>query len=101
MHCRDFLTSYSDFRDGLISDARVVRRLDRHLATCASCRRYDASVRAGVQALRHAFVELEPQPHFRERLRERIAAGAEPAMPVTPGAAGLATLLMLAAALAL
>jgi hypothetical protein len=58
-------------------------------------------VRAGVQALRHAFVELEPQPHFRERLRERIAAGAEPAMPVTPGAAGVATLLMLAAALAL
>lgn len=101
MHCSEFLSFYSDYRDGLILDARVVRRLNRHLVTCASCSRYDARVRAGVQALRRAAGELEPRPHFREQLRERIAAGAEPAVPVTPGAAGIATLLMLAAALAL
>jgi len=101
MHCSDFLSFYSDYRDGLISDARVFRRLNRHIVTCDSCARYDASVRAGVQALRRAAGELEPRPQFRERLRARIAAGAEPAVPVTPGAAGIATLLMLAAALAL
>ena len=101
MHCSEFLRLYSDYRDGLLSDARLVRRLSRHLAACRSCTRYDGSLRAGVQALRRTAVELEPTPQFRERLRERIAAGAEPAVPVTPGAAGVAALLMLAAALAL
>jgi hypothetical protein len=68
---------------------------------CAACARYDASVREGVRALRRQTVEIEPSSDFRERLRARIAAGAEPAVPVTPIAAAAATLLMLVASIGL
>jgi len=101
MQCSDFLSLYSDYRDGLIRDARSILRLNRHLATCEPCSRYDSSVREGVRALRQAAVDLEPTPAFRQRLRQRIAAGAEPAVPMAPGAASFAALLMVAAALVL
>lgn len=101
MQCNDFLRLYSDYRDGLIRDARVVGQFGLHLATCAACGRYDASVRSGVQALRRASVDMEPTPGFGDRLRRRIAAGAEAETPATSAAAGMAALLMLAAALAL
>jgi len=100
MQCSEFLRLYSDYRDGLIRDARSILRLNRHLATCQACSRYDASVREGVQVLRQAAIDLEPAPDFRERLRQRIAAGAEP-VPVAPGAASFAALLMVAAVVAL
>ena len=100
MRCSDFLRLYSDFRDGLIEDARMNGQLGRHLAGCPSCQHYDASVRSGVQALRYSSYEMEPTPGFKERLRARIAAGAEPEVPATPSPAGVAALLMLAAALA-
>ena len=101
MRCTEFLRLYSDFRDGLIEDARLKGQLGQHLARCPSCKRYDASVRGGVQALRYSSYEMEPTPGFKERLRARIAAGAEPEVPATPSPAGVAALLMLAAALAL
>jgi anti-sigma factor RsiW len=100
MNCREFLESYSDFRDGLLSDG-VRRRMSRHLSSCSACARFNASVRHGVYSLRRAAEDLTPSPEFRDRLRARIAAGAHPAEPVSPGAAGLAALLMLAAAVAL
>lgn len=76
MDCREFLERHSDFRDGLVSARRETRRFERHLADCSSCRRYDATVRRGVQAL-HAAAEtgavIAPSPGFRERLDSRLA----------------------------
>jgi hypothetical protein len=99
MHCSEFLEGYSDYRDGLITDARRLRRLRRHVTMCAACARYDGRVRDGVQA----FDEIEPSPGFRARLRSRLAAASRtpPIEPVTLGAAGVAAALMLAAAVAL
>ena len=98
MDCSNFLDWYSDFRDGLIADARLLGRLRQHVRRCESCARYDASVRSGVLSVR----EMYPSPDFRERLRERMAATeGHPMEPIRPGSAGLAAALMLAAAVAL
>src|SRR5438270_908617 len=45
MTCAEFLDRYTDFRDGLISAPRELRRFERHLTCCPACRRYDAAVR--------------------------------------------------------
>jgi hypothetical protein len=70
----------------LITARRDVRSLQRHLADCASCRRYDATVRRGMQALHAAAQEasIAPSPDFRNKLntrleRERREGGATPA----------------------
>jgi hypothetical protein len=104
MDCSDFLDSYSDFRDGRITDVRRLRRLHYHLGHCGPCSRYDASVRHGVGALG----EIDPSPDFRRRLRARIAArddrplyhDDQPMNHFGTGA-GIAAALMLAAAVAL
>jgi hypothetical protein len=90
MNCREFLARYTDFRDGLISAPREVRRFARHLATCEACRRYDEALRHGVGALR------EPRPEFdddfRRRLDRRIASerarAGRPYIPTRPALAG-------------
>ena len=97
MDCSDFLDSYSDFRDGRITDVRRLRRLHYHLGHCGPCSRYDASVRQGVGALG----EIDPSPDFRRRLRARIAAREEQPMEHIGAVAGIAAALMLAAAIAL
>lgn len=80
MRCSEFLERHSDFRDGLITARPEVRRFERHLADCAACRRYDAMVRRGVQAL-HAAETIAPSPRFRERLEIRIARERRDAAP--------------------
>lgn len=98
MNCSEFLASYSEFRDGVITDPQRLRLLREHYADCLACSRYDASVRHGVRAVG----EIEPSRDFRERLRARIEATAgQPMEPVGAGAAGIAAGLMLAAAIAL
>jgi len=98
MHCSDFLEGYSDYRDGLITDAQLLRLMRRHVDACAVCAGYDERVREGVQALG----EIEPSDGFRDRLRSRLAASEDrPTEPTTLGAAGVAAALMLAAAVAL
>jgi len=98
MNCSDFLSAYSDFRDGVITDGLHTRKMREHLTRCLACARYDASVRHGVRAMG----EIEPSPDFRDRLRERIAATADqPMEPTGTGAAGIAAALMFAAAVAL
>ena len=62
MTCAELLDRYTDFRDGLISAPRELRRFQRHLAQCAACRRYDTAVRRGVLALRAATESIEPSP---------------------------------------
>src|SRR5258705_8327684 len=83
MTCAEFLERYTDFRDGLITAPRELRRFDRHLVRCAGCRGYDAAVRRGVLALQAAGT-IEPSRDFRRRLdarleRERRAAREGPA----------------------
>lgn len=98
MDCPEFLDTYSDFRDGLITDPLVRQQMRRHTVDCVSCARYDASVRHGIRALG----EVEVSPEFRDRLRARIAATAgRPLAHAGPGATSVAAGLMLAAAVAL
>ncbi|HYK82073.1 MAG TPA: hypothetical protein VEU55_02930 [Gemmatimonadales bacterium] len=99
MTCPEFLERYTDFRDGLVTIPRELRRYERHLAQCAACRRYDSAVRRGVQALQAAET-IEPSPHFRQRLEARLAHERRRAGEV-PASAGVAAALLIAAALAL
>jgi len=99
MTCAEFLDRYTDFRDGLITARREVRHLERHLAYCAACRRYDAAVRRGVLALQAAET-IEPSPDFRRRLDLRLEREQRAAREV-PARAGVAAALLIAAALAL
>src|SRR3989442_15663943 len=83
MTCAEFLERYTDFRDGLITAPRELRRFARHLVHCAGCRRYDTAVRRGVLALQAAGT-IELSRDFRRRLdarleRERLAAREGPA----------------------
>lgn len=99
MTCSQFLDRYTDFRDGLITAPRELRRFERHLATCPACRRYDTAVRRGVLALQAART-IEPSPEFRRRLDARLERERRAASEV-PARAGIAAALFVAAALAL
>jgi anti-sigma factor RsiW len=94
MRCPEFLARYSDFRDGLVTAPRELRRFRRHLARCERCARYDAAVRRGVLAL-HAVDTVEPSPTFRRRLDERLRRERmSVAAPVLPARAGGAAALL-------
>jgi len=99
MRCAEFLERYTDFRDGLITAPRELRRFERHLARCAGCRRYDGAVRRGVLALRAAET-IEPSRDFRRRLDARLERERRAVRDV-PASAGVAAALFVAAALAL
>jgi hypothetical protein len=100
MTCAEFLDRYTDFRDGLITAPRELRRCQRHLAHCVACRRYDTAVRRGVRALQAATEPIEPSPDFRRRLDARLERERRAAREV-PARAGIAAALFIAAALAL
>src|SRR6266571_5618454 len=99
MTCAEFLERYTDFRDGLITAPRELRRFGRHLTHCAGCRRYDGAVRRGVLALQAAGT-IEPSRDFRRRLDARLERERRAAREV-PATAGVAAALVLAAALAM
>ena len=99
MTCAEFLDRYTDFRDGLITAPRELRRFERHLARCAGCRRYDIAVRRGVLALQ-AVGTIEPSRDFRRRLDARIERERGATREV-PARAGIAAALFVAAALAM
>lgn len=86
MTCREFVARYSDFRDGLITAPREARGFARHLASCAACQRYDATLQRGVGSLQAA--GSEPNSAFRHRLDRRLASerarAARPALPARP-----------------
>ena len=101
MTCGEFLSRYTDFRDGLIGAPREARRFERHLATCPSCRDYDATVRRGVVALQ-AMPTLTMSAGFRHRLESRLASERDQsALPPARRRARVAATLLVAAALAL
>lgn len=86
MQCPEFLDRYTEFRDGLVSGSRELRRFQRHLVACADCREYDATVRRGVVALQSAG-QIQPSADFRRRLDarlnvERSRLQGEPVMPI-------------------
>ena len=96
MLCTEFLERHSEFRDGLIPSSRELRRFARHMAHCAACRRYDATVRQAVQAL-HSASPIAPSADFRQRLDARLAVERR-RVPRQPAQAGVsATMLVLAA----
>ena len=99
MLCTEFLERHTDFRDGLITSPRELRRLSRHLAHCAACRRYDATVRQGVQVL-NSSSPIALSPDFRQRLEARLARERE-IIPRPPARAGVSAALLVLAALAL
>src|SRR2546426_10296135 len=99
MTCAEFLERYTDFRDGLITAPRELRRFERHLARCAGCRRYDTAVRRGVLALQ-AVERIEPSRDFRRRLDARLERERRATREVR-ASAGVAAALVIAAALAM
>lgn len=70
MDCTEFLSSFTDYRDGLLAPA-AEERLERHLQECASCRRYRKTVEEGVVVLR-SLPTLPVPDDFRPRLQHRI-----------------------------
>ncbi len=101
MHCTEFLEHYSDYRDGLVEDQDVLRRMSMHLLSCPRCMRYDARVARGVTVLR-TLSDIEPSPAFRRELADRLAGPAyDTDEPITPAPAGLMVALMLITAAAL
>jgi hypothetical protein len=101
MDCPEFLDRYTDFRDGLVTSSRELRRFQRHLVVCSRCREYDTAVRRGVRAL-HATRHIEPSADFRRRLDERLRGERERAagQPVSLRV-GIAAALLVAVAVTL
>ncbi len=99
MVCSEFLERQTEFRDGLITSSRDLRRFARHLAQCTACRRYDATVRQAVQAL-HSASPIAPSPSFRQRLDARIAVERR-RVPRPPARAAVSATMLVLAALAL
>ena len=99
MLCTEFLERHSEFRDGLITSARDLRRFSRHVAHCATCRRYDATVRQAVQAL-HSSIPIAPSAAFRQRLDARLAVERR-RVPRPPAQTGVSATLLVVAAIAL
>src|SRR2546425_7143594 len=100
MTCLQCRERYSDYRDGLITCERELRRFQRPFAHCPACRRYDAAVRRGVLALQAGQHAITPSPDFRRRLESRLARE-RPGEPELPARAGLAAALLLVALLGL
>lgn len=99
MLCSEFLERHSDFRDGLVTSPRDLRRFSKHLAHCATCRRYDATIRQAVQAL-HATVPIAPSADFRQRLDARLAVERR-RVPRPPVLASVSATLLVITAVAL
>jgi len=99
MICQEFLDRYTEFRDGLVAAPRELRRFQRHLVQCASCRRYDAALRRGVEALQNVET-IEPSSDFRRRLDARLARERAGAAAV-PARAGLVAAMLVLVALSL
>lgn len=70
MDCSNFVTKYTDYRDGSAS-AEVVRRMQEHLSGCESCRRYEAVVEHGASLLR-SLPPPELCEDFQPRLQHRL-----------------------------
>jgi anti-sigma factor RsiW len=96
MNCCEFREKYSDFADGLLPLGET-SEADAHLAGCAGCRRFDAALRTGLDALR-ALPNVGLSHGFAHRLRHRLRgelAVRVPGVALWTGAVG--TMLLVAA----
>ena len=96
--CNEFLERYSDYRDGIIQGQDRLR-LEGHLAVCRQCQGYDARIARGIIVLQNSG-EIEPSNALKAQLRERIAAGRRPELPLMPTYAGVLAALVLIASVA-
>jgi len=72
MRCKDFLALQTDFRDGIITDPSMDRRMRRHQARCRPCSRHVQALALGTRVLRE-LEQVEPSDRFRVNLRVRMA----------------------------
>lgn len=70
MDCKEFLSRYTEYRDGLMSSEDVARA-EVHLSGCGSCQRYRRVVDRGVRELR-TVPGVTTDDDFQDRLRHRI-----------------------------
>lgn len=96
--CDEFLARHSEYLDGLLTPLAAAR-LSTHATVCGSCARYDRIVRKGIDLVRD-LPDVEPSEDFEMRLQHRIFH-VEDARALQPRAAGAATALGVAAAIAL
>lgn len=99
MLCKEFLERHSEYRDGLLTSPPDLRCFTRHIAHCASCRRYDATVRQAVQVL-HAASPITLSADFRLRLDARLAIERR-RVPRPPARSGFSAAMLVLAALAM
>jgi hypothetical protein len=71
MRCSQFLAFYSDFRDGVLGDPRLARRVTQHVTSCRRCARYHQAVTQGADLLRN-IDGPEPSEGFWPRLRQQL-----------------------------
>ena len=70
MRCPEFLSRFSEYRDGLLSD-ELTKRLTEHAASCEACSRYQAVLDTSTRVLR-TLPGVVPEPSFRDSLAHRI-----------------------------
>jgi anti-sigma factor RsiW len=95
MNCCEFREKYSDFTDGLLAPTEG-SEAEAHLAACLACRRFDAALRAGLDALR-ALPHLGVSHGFGPRLRRRLRGEFAIRLPVVARWSGAVGTLLLVA----
>lgn len=99
MDCQEFLSSYTDYRDGLLSE-KDVARMEVHLSGCPSCRRYMKVVDEGVEELR-SLPDVTATEDFRPRLQHRIYHVADEEAFLEDGSRGSGTTAVAAVGIAI
>jgi len=95
MNCCEFREKHSDYSDGLLSPAEH-SEAGAHLAACTACRRFDAALRAGLDALR-ALPRVGVSSAFGARLRRRLRGEFAVRVPVIARWSGAVGTLLLVA----
>ncbi len=95
MTCCEFREKYSDFADGLLASQESAEA-GAHLLACAACRRFDAALRAGVDALR-ALPSVGVSRGFGPRLRQRLRGELAVHVPVVARWSGTVGTMLLVA----
>lgn len=70
MTCQEFLVRHTEYLDGMLNPEEVAW-CESHIASCASCARYDRVVRQGIDLIRSR-PEIEPSADFFPRLQHRL-----------------------------
>jgi anti-sigma factor RsiW len=95
MNCCEFREKHSDFTEGLLAPQEG-SEAGAHLAACAACRRFDAALRAGLDALR-ALPSLGVSQGFGPRLRRRLRGEFAIRLPIVARWSGAVGTLLLVA----